>query len=196
MSPHQHHNRHLLAYSFAGVIGIAYYYWKNQKTKRKEGDKLALYSDSEWESLLLQMAGADGNLASTVGGGNNCIYLDYNGTTPTYPPVLAAMLPYFTTHYGNPSSGHAYGRHPRQAIDKARKTILMSSLGVQDNADLDLSAIWFTACGTESDNLAIQLSLQSSAHKFSGLGTHLTQHFHSHWKLDVEHYFFEDEPSF
>jgi hypothetical protein len=89
-----------------------------------------------------------------------CIYLDYNGTTPVYEDVVRAMWPYLTEHFGNPSSGHAYGKVPRQAIDYARAQILRSLL--QSPAPLD--AIWFTGCGTESDNLAIQLAIQSSGH--------------------------------
>lgn len=38
-----------------------------------------------------------------------CIYLDYNGTTPVWAEVAAAAAPYLHTHFGNPSSGHAYG---------------------------------------------------------------------------------------
>ena len=91
-SQHHHHHRSFLLYSMAGAIGIAYYYWKNQN-KRKDGDANVLYSDSQWESLLMhynQMATppATGKQPNKT----DCIYLDYNGTTPIYPPVLAAML--------------------------------------------------------------------------------------------------------
>src|SRR5579872_6179661 len=53
------------------------------------------------------------------------IYLDHNATTPLLPEVLEAMLPYLREHYGNPSSGHAYGRRARQAVEGA-----VSYLGV------------------------------------------------------------------
>jgi selenocysteine lyase/cysteine desulfurase len=76
------------------------------------------------------------------------IYLDYNGTTPIYDTVLEAMLPYLTTLYGNPSSGHWAGRRPRQAVDTARRQILVELLGAAADDD-DLSSIWFTSCGTE-----------------------------------------------
>ena len=92
---------------------------------------------------------------------DECIYLDYNGTTPVYPSVLDAMMPYFKDHYGNPSSSHALGKEPRRAINQARSQILQL-LGSKDD---DLQAIWFTACGTESDNLAIELAVQSNPHK-------------------------------
>ena len=87
-----------------------------------------------------------------------CIYLDYNGTTPIHPLVVQAMMPFFTAHFGNPSSSHYYGKHPKQAVDAARKSLL-NMIGAP--ASTPLSAIWFTGCGTESDNLAIQLALQS-----------------------------------
>jgi len=87
-----------------------------------------------------------------------CIYLDYNGTTPIHSLVVSAMLPFFTTHFGNPSSSHHYGKRPKEAVDAARKSIL-DMIGTP--ASTPLSAIWFTGCGTESDNLAIQLALQS-----------------------------------
>lgn len=89
-----------------------------------------------------------------------CIYLDYNGTTPIYKDVLQVMWPYLTDHFGNPSSSHAYGKIPRQAVDYARVQILQALL--QSNEPIE--SIWFTGCGTESDNLAIQLALQSSGH--------------------------------
>ena len=103
-------------------------------------------------------------------------YLDYNGTTPIYKEVYDAMTPYLKEHFGNPSSSHLFGTEPRKAIHTARTQILQQLLGVTtiaDNEDnnnktvsssssLDLSAIWFTGCGTESDNLAIKLALLSS----------------------------------
>jgi cysteine desulfurase len=95
---------------------------------------------------------------------SSCIYLDYNGTTPVYPFVIQAMMPYLTTHYGNPSSSHAHGQEPRRAVARARQQIL-KLLGLNGNDDLLAKSIWFTSCGTESDNLAIHLALQSSKKK-------------------------------
>ncbi len=89
---------------------------------------------------------------------DDCIYLDYNGTTPIHPLVLQAMMPFFTRHFGNPSSSHYYGRHPKQAVDAARRSLL-NMIGAPPHTPL--SSIWFTGCGTESDNLAIQLAIQS-----------------------------------
>jgi cysteine desulfurase len=86
------------------------------------------------------------------------IYLDYNGTTPVYGSVVRAMLPYLKVHYGNPSSSHRAGDVPRRAVDLARHQILVDLLGC-DRDTTPLSACLFTACGTESDNLAIHLAL-------------------------------------
>jgi len=84
------------------------------------------------------------------------IYLDYNGTTPIQPEVTKAMLPYFTQHFGNPSSTHYYGKGPKKAIQKARASVASLVGGSQDG-------VIFTGCGTEADNLAIHLALQSHA---------------------------------
>jgi cysteine desulfurase len=87
-----------------------------------------------------------------------CIYLDYNGTTPIYREVLDAMIPYLTSHYGNPSSPHGYARIPRAAIDRARAQILYKLLEAPQHST-PTSSVVFTSCGTESDNLAIYMAL-------------------------------------
>lgn len=91
-----------------------------------------------------------------------CVYLDYNGTTPVYPPVLEAMMPYLTDHFGNPSSSHHFGSEPKSAVNKARRSLL--SL-IQSVPAADPLSIMFTGCGTESNNAAIRLALLSSIHK-------------------------------
>jgi cysteine desulfurase len=48
------------------------------------------------------------------------VYLDFNATTPVYPEVKDAMIPYLTEHFGNPSSGHWAGQEPKRALEKAR----------------------------------------------------------------------------
>lgn len=95
-------------------------------------------------------------------GGDDCIYLDYNGTTPIYPEVTAAMMPYLQEHFGNPGSTHVYGDAPQKAIETARRRILYQLLGA-DAATTPLSACIFTACGTEADNMAIHIALQQHA---------------------------------
>lgn len=98
---------------------------------------------------------------------NKCVYLDYNGTTPIYPPVLDAMLPYLTYHFGNPSSSHHFGQQPKRAINQARLALLrLIQQRSESDGVPDPSSIVFTGCGTESNNLAIRLSLLSAQHKF------------------------------
>src|SRR2546421_10727801 len=80
---------------------------------------------------------------------DGAIYLDYNATTPVDPIVVEAMLPYLSTHFGNPLSTHRYGYVTRQAIDTARKQVAQL-LGCTPGE------IIFTGGGSESDNLAIR----------------------------------------
>jgi cysteine desulfurase len=77
------------------------------------------------------------------------IYLDYNGTTPHDPEVIAAMRPFLEEEFGNPSSGHAYGIRPRQAVDTARRQ-------VAGLLNCRPEEIIFTSGGTESNNHAIR----------------------------------------
>jgi cysteine desulfurase len=76
------------------------------------------------------------------------VYLDYNATTPAAPAVFEAMRPYFTEHYGNPSSPHRLGDKPASAIRDARARVA-SFLGCSD------AEVVFTGSGTEANNLAI-----------------------------------------
>lgn len=82
------------------------------------------------------------------------VYLDNAATTQLDPEVLAAMMPYLTDHFGNPSSIHGQGRPVRTAIEKARKSI--ASLLNTSPAE-----IFFTSGGTEADNTAIRCSLET-----------------------------------
>ena len=77
------------------------------------------------------------------------IYLDYAATTPVDPRVLNAMRPYFNETFGNPSSVHRYGQQAEAAVESARETVAEV---LQCRPD----EIVFTACGSESDNLAIR----------------------------------------
>jgi cysteine desulfurase len=77
------------------------------------------------------------------------IYLDHAATTPVRSEVREAMLPYLGDEaFGNPSSGHHFGRQARAGLEAARKRIA-DALGVQ------LREVLFTSGGTEADNLAI-----------------------------------------
>src|SRR5215208_3274917 len=77
------------------------------------------------------------------------IYLDYSATTPVDPRVVAAMTPYFSDAFGNPSSVHRYGQIAEAAIDSAREQVA-SILNCSPDE------IIFTSCGSESDNLAVR----------------------------------------
>ena len=77
------------------------------------------------------------------------IYLDHAATTPPDPRVVAAMLPFLTNAWGNPSSIYAEAREARKGLDAARRTVA-SILGCKPNE------IVFTSGGTEADNLAIR----------------------------------------
>lgn len=76
-------------------------------------------------------------------------YLDYHSTTPCDSRVVEAMLPYFTTDFGNPSSVlHASGLAAAEAVDQARAQVA-ALIGAQSRE------ILFTSGATESNNLAI-----------------------------------------
>jgi cysteine desulfurase len=76
------------------------------------------------------------------------IYLDYNATTPLCDAAREAMLPYFSQHFGNPSSIHRAGRNARAAVDNARDKIA-ALIRAKPNE------IVFTGGGTEACNLAV-----------------------------------------
>lgn len=77
------------------------------------------------------------------------IYADNAATTKVSEPVLEAMLPYFTEEYGNASSIYVLGRNAKKALETARESIA-ASIGAKP------SEIYFTSCGSESDNWAIR----------------------------------------
>ncbi len=81
------------------------------------------------------------------------IYLDNAATTALDKEVLEAMLPYMSTHFGNPSSMYSYGRETRMAIENARKTVARL-LGAKPGE------IFFTSGGTESNNTAIAAAIR------------------------------------
>jgi cysteine desulfurase len=82
------------------------------------------------------------------------IYLDYNATTPVLPEVLEAMMPYFTTEWGNPSSTYKFGYKIKTAIERAREQ-------VADLIGAHPMEVIFTSCGTESNNTAIHAALKA-----------------------------------
>jgi cysteine desulfurase len=82
------------------------------------------------------------------------IYVDNNATTMVAPEVLDAMMPYFSTNYGNPSSMHSFGGNVAGAIETARENVA-NLIGAAPQE------IVFTSCGTESDGTAIRAAIES-----------------------------------
>jgi len=98
------------------------------------------------------------------------IYLDNHATTPVDPQVLQAMLPYFTEHFGNPSStGHCYGWEASTAVEQARETIAQIINCAPEE-------IVFTSGATEANNLAIKGVAEAYQHKGRHILTVATEH--------------------
>jgi len=76
------------------------------------------------------------------------IYLDHNASTAVRPEVLEAMLPYFTQHFGNASSAHAYGQEAKGGLEEARAQVAAL-------LNATPGEIVFTSGGTEADNLGV-----------------------------------------
>jgi len=80
---------------------------------------------------------------------NRQVYLDHNASTPVHPEVVAAMLPYFSERFGNPSSVHGFGREAREGLETAREQVAhFLRVGKEE--------VVFTSGGTESDNMAVK----------------------------------------
>lgn len=77
------------------------------------------------------------------------VYLDQNATTPLFPAVLAAMLPWLEGRFGNASSRHEYGRQARQAIDLARQQVAAA-------VNAHPTEVIFTSGGSETNNLFLK----------------------------------------
>ena len=76
-------------------------------------------------------------------------YFDNAATTKVKEEVLKEMFPYFSVEYGNPSSMYSIGRSSRRAIETARKR-------VAELINCKPKEIYFTSCGSESDNMALK----------------------------------------
>ncbi|MBN2643864.1 MAG: cysteine desulfurase NifS [Desulfuromonadaceae bacterium] len=99
------------------------------------------------------------------------IYLDNNATTPIWPEVLEAMLPFLSHQacYGNPSSLHWAGREVNAAVERARQQ-------VADLIHATADEVVFTACGTEGDNFALLGTMEALASKGNHLITTAVEH--------------------
>jgi cysteine desulfurase len=87
------------------------------------------------------------------------VYFDNNATTKVLPEVAAAMLPFYTEHYGNPSSIHRFGSSVGEQIAEARAQVA-ALIGAADPVE-----VIFTSCGTEGDNAAIRGMLEARPDK-------------------------------
>lgn len=97
------------------------------------------------------------------------IYCDCQATTPVDPLVLETMLPYFSEHFGNPSSPHAYGWETEAIVDTARAAIATA-------IHADPSEIVFTSGATEANNLAIKGIAETYLQRGRHLITVATEH--------------------
>ena len=97
------------------------------------------------------------------------IYLDNAATTRTAPEVVETMLPWFSQHYGNPSTIYSLGAQAKQAVTDARETIAGTlNARAQD--------IYFTAGGTEADNWALIATAQAYGAKGKHIITSAIEH--------------------
>ncbi len=90
-------------------------------------------------------------------------YLDYAATTPMYPEAAAAMRPFQSETFGNPSGAHAAARAAKTALEEAREQIA-AALGAQP------SEIVLTGGGTEADNLAVKGAARAAREAGTGDG--------------------------
>ena len=96
-------------------------------------------------------------------------YFDHNATTPVRPEVIEAMTPYLTDMYGNASSAHSFGREAHHAMEQSRESVA-HLLGAEPDE------IFFTGCGTESDNIALIGYMLSAPEGRDGLVTSKVEH--------------------
>lgn len=97
-------------------------------------------------------------------------YFDHAATTYVKDEVLKAMIPYFGLNYGNPSSIYTIGRHNKREIDYAREQV-SRVIGAKSPKE-----IYFTGCGSESDNLAIKGVAKANKHKGNHIITTKIEH--------------------
>jgi cysteine desulfurase len=97
------------------------------------------------------------------------IYLDHAATTPVNEEVLKAMAPFFDKKYGNASSLHSFGQEAKEALDESRNSIA-KFLGIQSNE------LYFTSCGTESNNTAIKGAAFANRNKGKHIITSKIEH--------------------
>lgn len=97
------------------------------------------------------------------------VYLDYNATTPIHPLAAKEMEKYIYKYFGNPSSGHWYGRKAHEGVEWARKQV-SELLGCSPNE------IVFTSGGTESNNYVIRGVAETYRNKGKHIITSVIEH--------------------
>lgn len=97
------------------------------------------------------------------------IYMDNAATTPVREEVLADVMPYFREYYGNASSVYAIAKESKKALEKARKQ-------VADAIHAKPEEIYFTAGGSESDNMALRGVAEAMSHKGNHIITTKIEH--------------------
>ena len=96
-------------------------------------------------------------------------YFDHAATTPVRKEVMKAIMPFFEMEYGNPSSLYTLGRHNKRCVEEARE-LVAKAINAKKNE------IYFTSCGSESDNLAIKGIMYANAEKGNHIITTKIEH--------------------
>ena len=96
-------------------------------------------------------------------------YFDHAATTPVREEVIKEIIPYLGVEYGNPSSIYTLGRRNRKVIDESREKVAKAINGKS-------SEIYFTSCGSESNNLALKGIMSANKEKGKHIITTKIEH--------------------
>lgn len=96
----------------------------------------------------------------------NPVYFDHSATTPVDQDVLKAMLPYFSTDFGNPSSIHSFGQVAMKGVEKAK-------MQAADFLKSQPDEVVFTSGATEANNLALYGAIKALEKKLPGQKLHV-----------------------